>query len=84
MIAFRLASPFTTKTWDSTVDALVDSEILDAAEGARPTGRRQDLGLRAPSRSSCAALIAHQARARNLGSIDALQMSPGLQSRVRG
>jgi murein DD-endopeptidase MepM/ murein hydrolase activator NlpD len=74
VIAFRLASPFTTKSWDSTVDALVDSEILDPAGAHDPRAGDKITGSDALEiLMHC--LDGHQARARNLASIDALQMS---------
>ena len=74
VIAFRLATPFTTKEWDSTVDAMVDTEVLDS-----DTAHGQRAGDKI-SRSEALEILLrcldrHQARARNLASIDAMKMS---------
>ena len=83
VIAFRLATPFTTKEWDSTVDAMIDTEILDsdAARDQRAGGKitrseALEILLRCLDR--------HQARARNLASIDAMKMSRDFNTQFAG
>src|SRR6185295_7323325 len=74
VIAFRLATPFSTKSWVSTVNVLVDSEILDPAGAHDPRANDKISGSDALEiLMHC--LDRHQARARNLASIDGLQIS---------
>jgi len=74
VLAFRLGTPFTTKTWESTVNALVDSEILDAA-GAHDPRPGDSISRSEALEILMRCLDRHQARARNLSEINGLQMS---------
>jgi murein DD-endopeptidase MepM/ murein hydrolase activator NlpD len=72
--AFRFSTPFTTQKWSSICDALVDVGVLDAktvrAQGADDRMSRSDaleILLRCLEKGD--------ARARNLGSIDAITVS---------
>lgn len=74
VIAFRLTTPFTSRDWDSTINALVDSEILD------PSGARDRSASDKISRSEALEILlrcldGHQAYAWNLSAIDAMQTS---------
>jgi murein DD-endopeptidase MepM/ murein hydrolase activator NlpD len=77
---FRLGTPFTTEKWSSTVDALVDAEILDAK-----TAQRQHAGDQV-SRSDALELVLrcldrHEANACNLAAIDGMQVSLDFNTR---
>ncbi len=74
VITFRLATPFTTKTWDSTIDAMVDSEVLDAKGAHDPRASDKITGSEALE-MLMRCLDRHQARARNLSEINGLQVS---------
>ena len=74
LLTFRLGTPFTTKTWESTVNAMVDSEILDAA-GAHDPRASDPISRSEALEILMRCLDRHQARARNLSAIDGLQMS---------
>ena len=74
VIAFRLASPFTTKTWDSTIDAMVDSEVLDPKGAHDPRVGDKITGSEALE-LLMRCLDRHQARAQNLSEINGLQVS---------
>ncbi|TMQ64545.1 MAG: hypothetical protein E6K79_07495 [Candidatus Eisenbacteria bacterium] len=74
VLAFRLGTPFTTKTWESTVNALVDSEILDPA-GAHDPSPGDVISRSEALEILMRCLDRHQARARNLSEINGLQMS---------
>ena len=74
LIAFHLGTPFTTKTWESTVNAMVDSEILDAA-GAHDPRASDPISRSEALEILMRCLDRHQARARNLSAINGLQMS---------
>ncbi|MGH7680373.1 MAG: peptidoglycan DD-metalloendopeptidase family protein [Candidatus Eiseniibacteriota bacterium] len=83
VLTFRLASPFTTREWDSTVDALVDNQVLDlnASRGERANDKI--------SRSDALEILLrcldrHQARAPNLASIDAMKMSHDFNATFAG
>ncbi|HYR69000.1 MAG TPA: S-layer homology domain-containing protein, partial [Candidatus Dormibacteraeota bacterium] len=74
VLAFRLGTPFTTKTWESTVNTLVDSEILDPA-GAHDPRPGDPISRSEALEILMRCLDRHQARARNLSEINGLQMS---------
>jgi murein DD-endopeptidase MepM/ murein hydrolase activator NlpD len=74
VLAFRLGTPFTTKTWESTVNALVDSEILDPA-GAHDPRPGDTISRSEALEILMRCLDRHEARARNLSEINGLQMS---------
>ena len=74
VLAFRLGTPFTTKTWESTVNALVDSEIIDPA-GAHDPRSSDPISRSEALEILMRCLDRHQARARNLSEINGLQMS---------
>jgi murein DD-endopeptidase MepM/ murein hydrolase activator NlpD len=74
VLAFRLASPFSTKSYESTVNTLVDSEILDPS-GAHDAAAGDKISRSEALEVLMRCLDRHQARARNLASIDALQIS---------
>jgi len=74
VLAFRLGTPFTTKTWESTVNALVDSEILDPG-GAHDPRPGDPISRSEALEILMRCLDRHQARARNLSEINGLQMS---------
>lgn len=70
--AFHLATPFTTTEWSSTVDALVDADILDASSRSQRANDRitRSDALELMLRS----LDQHVAHARNLARMDAMQV----------
>jgi murein DD-endopeptidase MepM/ murein hydrolase activator NlpD len=83
VIAFHLASPFTTKKWDSTVDALVDNEILDSG-GARGQRANDKIQRAEALEILLRCLDRHQARAQNLASIDAMKMTRDFNRQFAG
>jgi murein DD-endopeptidase MepM/ murein hydrolase activator NlpD len=83
VITFRLASPFTTKEWDSTVDALVDNQILDS-DGVRGERAGDKISRSDALEILLRCLDSHQARAANLASIDAMKMSRDFNATFAG
>jgi murein DD-endopeptidase MepM/ murein hydrolase activator NlpD len=74
LLAFRLATPLSMKNWENTVNAMVDSEILD------PSGAHDARAGDKISRSEALEILmrcldSHEARARNLSAIHGLQIS---------
>jgi murein DD-endopeptidase MepM/ murein hydrolase activator NlpD len=81
--AFRLATPFTTKTWGSAVDALVDAQVLDrqSARGQRPDDKISgsdalEMMLRCLDRQ--------EARASTMAGIEGMQVSLDFNTRFAG
>lgn len=83
VITFRLASPFATREWDSTVDALVDNQILDV-DGARDQRAGDKISRSEALEILLRCLDRHQARATNLASIDAMKMSRDFNATFAG
>jgi murein DD-endopeptidase MepM/ murein hydrolase activator NlpD len=74
LLAFRLSTPFSTKNWESTINALVDSEILDPS-GAHDAGAGDKISRSEALEILMRCLDRHQARAQNLSAINGLQVS---------
>ncbi len=83
VLTFRLASPFTTREWDSTVDALVDNQILDS-NGARGERAGDKISRSEALEILLRCLDRHQARAANLASIDPMKMSRDFNAQFAG
>ncbi len=74
VIAFRLTTPFSSKEWESTMNVLVDSEILDRS-GARERSAGDRITRSEALEILLRCLDRHQAYAWNLSAIDAMQIS---------